>query len=49
MKKIVEEGALKAVIDRYYKLNQIVEAHRYVDLGHKKGNVTITLNEDESN
>ncbi len=49
LKRIVEEGQLKAVIDRNYKLNQIVEAHRYVDIGHKKGNVTITLNVDESN
>ncbi len=49
LKRIVEEGQLKVVIDRNYTLNQIVEAHRYVDIGHKKGNVTITLNEDESN
>ena len=49
LKRIVEEGQLKAVIDRNYKLNQIVEAHRYVDIGHKRGNVTITLNEEDSN
>ena len=49
LKKIVEEGQLKVIVDRQYTLNQIVEAHRYVNIGHKRGNVTITLNEEESN
>jgi NADPH:quinone reductase-like Zn-dependent oxidoreductase len=43
IQKLLEDGKLKPVIDQKYPLDKIVEAHRYVDQGHKRGNVIITI------
>ncbi|MCJ7989867.1 NAD(P)-dependent alcohol dehydrogenase [Priestia sp. OVS21] len=49
LKKLMEEGQIKSVIDRCYSLEQVPEAHEYVETGHKIGSVVVTLKSKKEN
>ena len=45
LKELFEKGALKAVIDKTFQMDEIIEAHRYVDTLRKKGNVVLKISQ----
>jgi NADPH:quinone reductase-like Zn-dependent oxidoreductase len=47
IREFFESGIIDPVNDRVYPFEQIIEAHKYVELGHKKGNVAITVAHNE--
>ena len=46
LNRLIEDGTITSVIDRHYPMDQIVEAHRYVEEGHKVGNLVITIGDE---
>ena len=48
LKELIEAGRYRAVIDRSYRLEDVIEANRYVETGQKTGNVVLTVSHDRT-